>query len=111
MRIDEKELAILKGKHKGLHLVTFNDENTEGYDADYPSADFVFKKLSFDVLAATAATANDKPIQAIKAQMQSTLVFGDERILFDKDDITVLTSVMSEYTKINKNRVSELKKI
>lgn len=78
------------------------------YDEDYPTLMFIFKKMGFDLFAATTEMAAEKPIQAVKTQMEATLVWGEKEWL---NDPVVFQSVMAEFMKINKARSAELKKI
>jgi hypothetical protein len=77
------------------------------FDPEYPSCDFVFKKMDFDLFAASAALAMEKPIQALKMQMEATCVFGDKALLSDP---VVLGSLSIEFAKITKARSASLKK-
>jgi hypothetical protein len=77
------------------------------FDPEYPSCDFVFKKMDFDLFAASAALAMEKPIQALKMQMEATCVFGDKALLSDP---VVLGSLSVEFAKITKARSASLKK-
>ncbi len=127
--ITPAEIEALKQKHglKVIHIVKFNEkkellnDDEEEYaeekkellnddDDEYPEMDFAFKKLGFDVLAASAALGQDNPIKAIKIQMESCLIWGDKEVLFDKNDTTVFTTVMQEFVKISQARTANLKK-
>ena len=126
-KITSENIQSLKAQHglKAVYIVNFNDaikhdspihilgepyaENTD-FDEDYPSLDFVFKKVGFDVLSASAAMGQDNPIKAIKMQMESCLIWGDRELLFDPKDATVFTSVMQEFVKITAQRSASLKK-
>ena len=118
-RISENEIQNLKAKYglKKVYIVTFNDtvvtliglEDLAEED-EYPTLDFVFKKVGFDVLSASAAIGQDNPIKAIKLQMKSCLLWGDEDALFDPNDATVFTSVMQQFVKISEARTAQLKK-
>ncbi len=113
-KITEAEIDTLKAKNglKAVHIVTFNKTDDSGFsdDDDYPELDFVFKKVGFDVLAASAALGQDNPIKAIKMQMESCLLWGDKEALFNPKDATVFTSVMQEFVKITQARTAVLKK-
>lgn len=113
-KVTEADIDALKAKNglKTVHIVTFNKADDSGFsdDDDYPELDFVFKKVGFDVLAASAALGQDNPIKALKMQMQSCLLWGDEKALFDSKDATVFTSVMQQFVKITEARTATLKK-
>jgi hypothetical protein len=124
--ITEAQLAELKAKHGAVFLIIFNPKNIQlvnvddaedvleweqnpDYEPDYPTIDFVFKRLKdMDVLAASAAMAQENPLKSLKMQMDATLVWGDKELL--KDPI-VLTSISGDFGKINKPLTSKLKKI
>lgn len=112
MKISVEQLEVLKAQHGKVWVISFNDtESEEGtsadYDTEYPSCDFAFKKMDFDLFAASAAIAMDKPIQAIKMQMEATMVFGDKTYL---QDPVVLGSLAAEFSKITRARTAKLKK-
>ncbi len=116
-KIKPQEIAELKQKFGILYIVGFNAKEmgngdnkslNPNYDPDYPTMDFVFKRMDFDLFAATTATAVDKPIQSIKTQMVATLVWGKKEYL---DDPVVFSSLMVNFSQINRARSSELKKI
>lgn len=117
--ITPEQLQQLKATHGKLWQVRFNPQTiVEGpatipnrdYDEDYPTLDFVFKKTGFDVLAAAASMAAERPIQSIKLQMESALVWGDKDALFDDKDVTVFATVSQDFQKINKVLTTQLKK-
>jgi hypothetical protein len=125
--ITPEELMALKNRHglQILHTVGFNHlrlstiigdgigervEENPNYDQDYPSLDFVFKKVGFDVLSASAVLGQDNPVKAIKMQMESCLLWGDKEALFNVQDATVFTSVMEQFVKITSSRSASLKK-
>jgi len=113
-KITPTELEALKAKEglKKVYVVTFNsgDDLLVDSDDDYPELDFVFKKVGFDVLAASAALGQDNPIRAIKMQMEACLLWGERDVLFDPKDATVFTSVMQQFVKISEARTAVLKK-
>jgi hypothetical protein len=126
------DVEFLKNKYgvKSLHVIEFNptvihkggrpqDETLEvlsilhnpDYDPDYPSLTYVFKKVGFDVLAASSAIAQSNPAGAIKMQMDACLLEGDRDQLFNPQDSTVFASVMNDFVKITQARSTFLKKI
>jgi hypothetical protein len=135
--VTKEQLQALKNQHGLVYVIGFNhatiqqevnkvqDSFTEirnvledevspipemlnpNYDPEYPSCDFVFKKMDFDLFAASAALAMEKPIQAIKMQMEATCVFGDKSLLSDP---VVMGSIAPEFAKITKTRSASLKK-
>jgi hypothetical protein len=126
-KISFSEIESLKNQHnlKSLHIIKFNDpilttqlgegigehnEENPDFDDEYPSLDFAFKKVGFDLLSASAAMGQDNPVKAIKMQMEACLVFGDKEFLFDKNDSTIFTSVMQKFVEITKSRSASLKK-
>jgi hypothetical protein len=112
MKISEAQLQALKDQYGKVWVIGFNDtasddETSVDYDPEYPSCDFAFKKMDFDLFAASAALAMEKPIQAIKMQMEATMVAGDKTYL---QDPVILGSISSEFAKITRARTAKLKK-
>ena len=106
--LEVDKYAHLRQQYGKIYLIDFNNPNDTGYDAEYPSCEFVFKKMDFDLFAATSALAVEKPIQAIKTQMEATMVQGDKSLL---NDPVVLGSLAKEFAKISALKQAALKKI
>ena len=116
--LSDEQLQALKNQHGKVYVIGFNHQNRAtaqsgdtdidpNYDPEYPSCDFAFKKMDFDLFAASAALAMEKPIQALKMQMEATIVHGDKALLSDP---VVLGSITPSFAQITKARSASLKK-